>query len=442
MARSGREPRARGHATHVAVWVFLLPALAAAASPRPGEPQPLVFSEAPPLDWVGCPLQSFELAMVGDVMLHQAQLAAARQPDGTHRFDGVFDPVAPWLRASDLVVANLETVLGGADLGGFTGYPTFNSPASILTALREAGVDVLQTANNHSLDRGVVGVQRTLDAVDAAGLLHAGTWRTREARARPWVIATLPGGLDVAFVASTFSTNDIPLPRGQAWMVSRTTDGQLEAEVAAARASADLVVVGVHWGTEYQDRPASAEIRLARRLVAAGADIVMGTHPHVLQPAEVIRVADTLGRPREAVVFYSLGNFVSNQRRPHTHGAVIARVRVLRCEGTDRAWVADARVTPFWVDTTLAGARHAYRVVPTPPLGATTCHDPDLDALDCRSATAFRDHAAEMFTPGQLSWTVGGPQPLPLGFDWTAAGRWQFPLPEAARGATADPAAD
>lgn len=408
-------------------------ALAAAAV----EPAPLEFREAPPETWISCPsATTVEIAMVGDIMMHGMQLRAAHRPDGTYSLDGVFDAVAPWLRGADLAIANLETVTAGEDLDGYAGYPRFNSPAALLDALQDAGIDILQTTNNHCLDRGELGLLRTLDAIDARGLLRAGTWRSLEERARPWVTVTLDGDLDVAFLASTFSTNGIPLPQGRPWMVSHLDDGLLESEVARARQEADLVVVGVHWGREYEHRPTADMVALAHRLVAAGADIVMGTHPHVLQPAEVVRATDRLGRPREALVLYSLGNFVSNQRLAFRHGAAIARVEVQHCEALGRTWLTDARFTPFWVDDRLADRTLAFRVLPTPPFGVDHCDDLDLDAADCQTMLRFRDHAAEIFTAEHLDWSLPDRVRLPLAFDWSgASARWWPVSPGTGEGA-------
>lgn len=383
---------------------------------------PVDFPSAPSPDWASCPQTSVEIAMVGDVMMHGMQLKAAARPDGSYSLDGVFDGVAPFLRSADLAIANLETVIGGSDLI-YSGYPRFNSPAALLDALADAGVDILQLANNHTLDRGEDGLLRTLDAVDARGFLRAGTFRSLEERLRPWVRVDLPGGPSVAFLAATYGTNGIPLPEGKPWMVSLLDDGWLEAEVAAAAADADLVIVGVHWGPEYQHKPEEWMRQRARSLVDAGADVVMGTHPHVLQPAEILSATDRVGRPRDALVLYSLGNFVSNQRLPFRHGAAIARLTVGHCEALDRTWLSDVRFTPFWVDDRLADRTLAYRVLPTPPLGVETCDDPDIDERDCATMLRFRTHAAEILSVDRLDWSLRTDGAVAQGFDWTGRER-------------------
>lgn len=390
-----------------------------APAPAAGSPD---FPSVPPEDWSVCPLVTVEIAMIGDVMMHGPQLDAARRPDGTYDLGGVFDAVAPWLRDADLAIANLETVLGSEAARGYTGYPMFNSPDALLDALIDAGVDVLQTANNHSLDRGASGLQRTLREIDARGLARTGTWATPEERRRPWTTVRV-GELDVAVLASTYGTNGLTLDPDEDWMLCRLEDETLLADVAAARGEADLVIVGVHWGREYVHAPDPWMRDLARRLVDAGADVVMGTHPHVLQPAEVLHATDAVGRSREALVLYSLGNFVSNQRAPGRDGSVIARVEVRHCPRTGQTWLADVRFTPFWVDVDLADGTRAYRVVPTPVLEAVDCEDADLDADDCASALRARDLAASLLGAERLHWGRVDRRPVALGFDWTGDGR-------------------
>lgn len=386
-----------------------------AAGPLPHAPDP---------DVVPCGLSQVELAMVGDTMMHGMQLRAAHQGEGSYSLDGVFDPIEPWLAGADLAIANLETVIGGPDLG-FTGYPRFNSPDALLDALQDAGVDVLQTANNHCLDRGGVGLQRTLDAVDARGLARAGTWRTPAERARPYALVELDRGLVVAFLGYTFSTNGLPRP--EPWQVGMLRDGFLEVDVARARTEADLVVVGIHWGKEYRHQPEPEARALARRLVDAGADVVMGSHPHVLQPMEILQATDAAGRTRDAVVLYSLGNFVSNQRRRGRSGAAVARVEALWCPSWGRAWVSDVRFTPLWVDDRDRLGRLAYRVLPTPPAGVEECTDPHLSRRDCKQILWHRDHVADILGPERLDWDAAVPTERVLGFDpWGTVAAFRY----------------
>lgn len=369
---------------------MLLPLTAAAF----GAPvAPLDFGPGP-----SCRLVAHEIAMVGDVMQHGMQLRASRQDDGTYSWDGVFDPVTPILAGADLAIANLETpVYAGKPYGGF---PRFNAPDVLLDALAEAGFDVLQTANNHTLDAGRDGALATLEGARARGFGTAGTYRSWEERSEPWTIVDLDG-TRVAFLAYTYGTNGLPMPEGEPWLVNWLDRGFMEWDTARAREHADVVIVGLHWGAEYSHRPADWQRAMAQRLVEAGADIVMGSHPHVLMPVELVEVGE-----RRGLVLYSLGNFVSNQRTHPRDGGVIARVTVARCLDDDTVHLVDARFTPVWVDTRQAGGALAYRVIPVPRAGQV-CID-DLDAADCAAIDRFRRHAAGLLPEARFSTMAGG----------------------------------
>lgn len=350
----------------------------------------------------GCAGHAVDVAMVGDVMQHGEQLKASTRADGTHTWQGVFDAVAPLLRDADLSIANLETPVDPAQPYG--GYPFFNAPIALLDALDDAGFDVLQTANNHCLDRGRSGALATLAHVREHGFLTAGTWTSAEERDTPWVVSTLDDGITVAFLANTYGTNGQPMPPGEPWLVNWLDEGQMQRDVQRARAVADVVIVGLHWGGEYRHAPADWQRQMARSLVEAGADVVMGSHPHVLQPAEVVTVDDPLG-PRDGLVLYSLGNFVSNQRTFPRDGGVIARATLQRCGPDVR--VVDAAFTPVWVDDRVQGApRKAFRVYPVPPVDAP-CVGDDRTEVDCRRMTTFREHAAGLLPASQFSWSTG-----------------------------------
>jgi poly-gamma-glutamate synthesis protein (capsule biosynthesis protein) len=368
---------------------------------------PLLFPSLPTPAEHPCALEIVEIGLTGDTMVHGTQLEAAHQPDGTWSMDGVFDAVAPWLSHPDLMAANLETTISGKDRG-YSGYPAFNSPPTILQELRDAGVDLLQTTNNHALDRGETGALRTLDALDAFQFLHTGSYRTADERQHPWAEAHLPGDTQVAFLAYTYGTEGPRPPFERWWRVSYIDQGLIAADVAAARsAGADLVVVGLHWGLQYRQEPEADQLELAHDIVGFGADVVWGTHPHVLQPAAVTTVLDLWG-PRDALILYSLGNFVSNQREVNRDGGVIARLRYLRCPRHDRTWLADLTFLPVWVDDRDAAGDQSFRVLPTLPTDAA-CGGEGLWEDDCADMRRFRAHAAEILAAEHISNVVESP---------------------------------
>lgn len=308
---------------------------------------------------------------VGDLLIH-LPLVQAAETGGGHDFRPIFEPVAHLLAAADLTIANLETTLGGPERG-WSGYPRFNTPDSLLDAVREAGVDVLTTANNHTLDTGAAGLTRTLEVIRSAGLEAAGTRASPE---EPGFALVEAGGLKIAVLAYTYGTNGIPVPEPH--MVNLLDRDRMAADVAAARAAgADLVVAAPHWGLEYQRLPSDEQRDLARYLASLGVDVIFGAHPHVVQPVEILEPAVPGGRP--VPVFYSMGNFVSNQRDRYTDWGIIAEVTftVERRAGDDSPRIFLSRVShqPVWVHRFRDpdSGRRGYRVLPVelPAAGGT-----------------------------------------------------------------------
>ncbi|MEU6537743.1 CapA family protein [Streptomyces sp. NPDC047000] len=237
--------------------------------------------------------RGFTLVASGDVLAHGSVIDRARSDAGGTGYD--FRPmlagIEPVVSRADLALCHMETVYG-AD-GDYTGYPTFKSPPQMARALAATGYDGCSTASNHTLDDGADGIRRTLDAMDAAGLRHAGSARTAQEARTATVLRA--GTAKVAHLAYTFDTNGFPLPPGEPWAVNLTEPARILADARAARkAGADVVVVSVHWGTEWQDEPDETQRTLARRLTAARTagrpdiDLIVGTHAHIPQAYEKV----------------------------------------------------------------------------------------------------------------------------------------------------------
>ena len=291
------------------------------------------------------PPRTARLLFAGDVMQHLPQVFAARRADGTHDYTSVFEGVAPYFAAADLVAVNLETTLTAS--GDYAGYPCFRSPLSLAAALGAAGVDVCALANNHCCDGGAQGIRTTLAELDRLGIRHTGVFADSLSLRRDHPLILTAGGIRFALLNYTYSTNGIPVPPGVA--VRMIDTAAMRRDLASARAAADCTVVLIHWGDEYRRQPSQAQRRLAAFLRRSGADLVVGSHPHVVQPY----AADSTG-----AVFYSLGNFVSNQRRRYCDGGIMARATVvLRPDGSLRVAV-DA--VPVWV------MLPDYRILPLP----------------------------------------------------------------------------
>lgn len=307
-----------------------------------------------------------KLLFTGDVMQHLPQVEAARTGDGFD-YTETFAAVAPRFRAADLVVVNLETTL--ARSAPYTGYPMFRSPAALADALADAGVDIATLANNHCCDGGGKGIRTTVEELDRCGIRHTGVFADTLGRTADHPLSAACRGIRFVFLNYTYGTNGLPVPEGAT--VNRIDTLRMADDLASIdRDSVDCVAVCIHWGNEYERHENAAQRRLAGFLRRHGADLVVGHHPHVVQPYE----ADSTH-----VVLYSLGNFVSNQRRRYRDGGLMAEIDATRHPGGRMTYAL--RLVPVWV------AMPGYRILP-PEVADTSSLPPayrqfrdDTDAL-------------------------------------------------------------
>ncbi|MEV3856367.1 CapA family protein [Streptomyces sp. NPDC050095] len=237
--------------------------------------------------------RGFTLVASGDVLPHTSIINKANADAGGDGYD--FRPMLSGAKSvvskADVAICHMETVYG-AD-GDYSGYPAFKSPPQVAAGLKATGYDSCSTASNHTLDDGADGIARTLGALDRAGVKHAGSGRTKaEGRGPAWLRA---GGAKVAQLAYTYDTNGYPLPQGRPWAVNLMQRQQIVADARAARrAGADVVVVSLHWGTEWQDEPDERQLSLGRELTASRTngrpdiDLILGTHAHIPQAYEKV----------------------------------------------------------------------------------------------------------------------------------------------------------
>ncbi|MFF1380947.1 CapA family protein [Streptomyces sp. NPDC058308] len=255
--------------------------------------QPLTGGQHSPTGGAAAGWRPFTLVASGDVLPHASiirQANADADGDG-YDFAPMLAGAKPVVSKADLAICHMETVYG-AD-GDYSGYPSFKSPPQVARALKSTGYDSCSTASNHTLDDGAAGVRRTLDALDKAGVKHAGSARSAaEDKSPAWLRA---GGAKVAQLAYTYGTNGYPLPKGKPWTVDLIDRDKIVADARAARkAGADVVVVSLHWGTEWQDEPDRQQLRLGKQLTASRTggrpdiDLLLGTHAHVPQAYEKV----------------------------------------------------------------------------------------------------------------------------------------------------------
>jgi len=328
-----------------------------AEHPPPAAPSATPSATSSPSSSPAAP-QSFTVVATGDVLIHQdlELTAGALRGDGSYDFSSVLAPVAPLIRAADLAICHFETPV--APRGGpYRGYPTFAVQPEIVDALAGAGFDLCSTASNHSLDDGADGLVRTLDALDAAGIAHSGTYRTQADSLQPTIVDV--HGIKVGHVAATYGLNGGGPPADRAWEVSVAgvpdVAGMLAAAARARAAGAQVVIASLHCCVEYQHDPTAAQVAAVRTLLASpDIDLVLGHHAHVVQPFEQIG-----GK----WVAYGLGNFVAEMAKEgDPYDEVAARFTFTR--GADgRFRVTTAQAIPLHVDV-LPGR---VQVVPADP---------------------------------------------------------------------------
>ncbi|WP_232242800.1 CapA family protein [Paenibacillus sp. GSMTC-2017] len=321
---------------------------------KPATPQP---TPAPPqfVDavWLG----------VGDIMSHSPQLPGSyNATEKKYNFDPFFEEVKPILKQGDWVMANLETPIAGKEYG-YTGYPSFNAPLELAEALKNAGFNLFSTANNHSLDKGEKGLLRTLEHLKGLELQAVGTASSQEEADA--LIISEKNGIKMGLLSYTYGTNGIPIPEGKPYLVNLIDEEKIKKDITRLKeGGADLVTVALHFGAEYQTTPNEEQKQLARALVAAGADIIAGSHPHVLQPYEVIETLDAKGNKKSALIIYSMGNFISNQRGGSKDYGVIFKVNIRKnvTEGTIN--LTEVEAIPTWVHRYKPDKSYRYRILP------------------------------------------------------------------------------
>lgn len=302
---------------------------------------------------------SADLIFVGDAMQHQAQLNRAKELSGGKGYDfsGCYTLIAPTISEADYAVCNLEVPLGGGP--DYSGFPNFSAPDSYAKALKDAGFDMFLTANNHCLDRNDKGVFRTLEALDRLEVDHIGTYRDTSEREEKVPFIKDINGIRFGFLNYTYGTNGIePSAGAEVALIEKT---RMADEIRQTReAGAEILVVAIHWGVEYVMLPNKNQEDIAQFLIDNGVDMVIGGHPHVIQPMKVLRNEK---ENKDVLVVYSLGNFISNMGAPDTRGGAFVKAHVERDDD------GKARFKSAGYDTFLsakpAGGRTNYTVIPS-----------------------------------------------------------------------------
>jgi poly-gamma-glutamate capsule biosynthesis protein CapA/YwtB (metallophosphatase superfamily) len=295
------------------------------------------------------------LLFIGDIMGHDTQIASAYDGQtNTYNYDDVFRYISPLISEPDITVANLEVTLAGPP---YKGYPQFSSPAELAVACKNAGIDYFVLSNNHSADRGRQGIISTIHKLDSLGIPHTGTYLSKASRDTLSPLIIRKNGFSLALLNYTYGTNGIRVPKP---LIVDSLDRNLVIrDIRKARdMNADAIILCLHWGTEYDTIPGKEQTGMARLFLDEGADLVIGSHPHVLQ--KMVFKKDTTRK--DELVVYSLGNFVSNQRNPRTDGGSMVRISLERTDG--RLRIADAGYYLTWVHTPVEESKKKFYILP------------------------------------------------------------------------------
>lgn len=307
---------------------------------------------------------SASILAAGDIMFHMPQNKAAFNPNtGSYDYSDNFKYVKKYTESVDLAMANFETVVAGEGKS-YSGFPNFNSPAETLMAIKDAGFHILSTANNHCLDQGKTGLINTIDAIENAGMKNIGTYKLPNT---PIMIKEV-NEIKIALLSYTYGFNgmDFTLTEEERqYMVNKIQEDKIKSDIEKAKElDVDTVIVFIHWGEEYVKEPTEAQIDLGRKMVEWGANIVFGSHPHVIQKSEIIH-----HNGQDNYIIYSMGNFLSNQRREilnnkFTEDGIMVKVNLEKDFSEDKTLITNIEHIPTWVRRYKSGNKLKYEILP------------------------------------------------------------------------------
>ncbi len=324
------------------------------------------------------------LIFAGDIMGHSPQFQAAYDTQTkTYDYKVCFENVKPYIESADIAVANLEVTLAGPP---YSGYPNFSSPDALLDALKYTGYDVMLTANNHVLDRGKHGFERTLKVLSDKEMKFVGSYLNQQQRDTLYPLIIDTHGLKIAFLNYTYGTNGYkPL---SPTIINVIDTNQIKKDIKKARSkSADIVVMTVHWGTEYQTKAGIEQQKLAKLFAREGVDLIIGSHPHVVQNAELLEIDST----RKVPVFYSLGNSISNQRNINTDGGIMVKVEI----GANSKQILKTTYLPVYVHKGILKKKFQYHLIPTPDFVSDTTANYVINKVDSAALLLFDKNTRE-----------------------------------------------
>lgn len=293
---------------------------------------------------------------MGDIMGHQSQINAAYDSaTNSYNYNNVFKKVSPLIKSVDYAIANLEVTLAGRP---YKGYPQFSSPDELAIACKNNGIDILTTANNHSCDRGKKGIIRTIKVLDSLGIKHTGTFNDSIDRVKNNLLILNKNNIKVGILNYTYGTNGIPAPNPT--IVNRIKFPLMLSDIQKSKSeNLDKLIVVIHWGLEYQSIPNKEQTNIAQFLFNHGVDIIIGSHPHVLQRMEY---NPECKNSKENLIVYSLGNFVSNQRTTKRDGGAMLKLTLKK--QNNKVKIHDYGYYLTWVHKPVINNKVNFEIIP------------------------------------------------------------------------------
>lgn len=304
---------------------------------------------------------TFTLTSLGDTLCHNTQYwDAYNSKTNEYDFSYVYEDIKNYTLSSDITIGSLETTFAGKEKG-YSNYPTFNTPDSLATALKNIGVDVVSLAGNHALDYGYTGLRRTIDVFNNIGLSHLGTYKTAEDQEK--ILIKDVKGVKIAFINYTYGTNGIPVPSGKEFCVNLIDKDFIKKQINQAKEqNVDMIVACMHWGTEYRTTANSEQKDLANFLFENGVDVILGNHPHVLEPMEKKTITLQDGTTKEVFVVYALGNFTADQRDEITRDSAILNLTITK-NSDSKISIDKVNYVPIYMYKNTNVSTHKFKIL-------------------------------------------------------------------------------
>ena len=304
---------------------------------------------------------NFTMTAIGDTLCHNTQYwDAYNSSTKQYDFSYVYDNIKDYTSSADITIGSLETTFAGEDRG-YSNYPVFNSPDSLATGLKDIGVDVISLAGNHALDYGYSGICRTIDVLDNVGISHLGTYKSAEDQNK--ILIKDVKGVKIAFINYTYGTNGIPVPSDKPYCLNLIDKDLISKQIKQAKEqNVDMIVACMHWGTEYKTSANDEQKELADFLFKSGVDIILGNHPHVLEPMEKKTITLDDGSTKDVFVVYALGNFTADQRAEITRDSAILNLDITKVSD-GKILINKVSYVPIYMYKNSATKVHKFKIL-------------------------------------------------------------------------------